>query len=184
MTIDPATIIAITSLLVAIASAIVALEGARTARESLVQSRQQDARRGPRIVAYLANGFARRDPDRRLYAVSLSVSNPADADNSIALLELELRYRISDGLVMTMRLAHDPRLGDELGRPGMQALNPPVAIAAHGTVAGWGYFALPKAATGDAEIEDYVIRLIDAHGIAATIDFGPVREISDDTQVG
>lgn len=107
---DARTIVATVAAAASLGSAIVAVLSVRTARRSLGLAQQQDARRRPRIDSYLRNGYARRDLDRRLYAVSLSLTNPSDADNSIAMLELEIRYRTPDGRVMTMRLPHDEAL--------------------------------------------------------------------------
>jgi hypothetical protein len=178
---DARTILATVAAVAAVGSAIVAVFSARTTMRGLALAQQQDVRRSPRIVSYLRDGYARRDADRRLYAVSLSLTNSSDADNSIALLELEIRYRTPDGRVMTIRVPHDAALQEGFGRPDIQALALPVHIPAHGTIAGWNFFALPGAALGDGEIDDYFVRLVDAHGIATMIELGPMREIGSAT---
>ena len=174
---DARTVVTTAAAVAAIGSAVVAVVSVRTARRSLALAEQQDARRSPRIVSYLRDGYARRDPDRRLYAVSLSLTNPSDADNSIAMLELEIRYRIRDGVLMTIRLPHDATLRQAFGRPDIEALITPLSVSAHGTVAGWTFFSLPAVTIGDAEIDDYFVRLVDAHGIATMIELGPMRDI-------
>jgi len=176
---DARTVVATVAAVAAVGSAIVAVVSVRTARRSLALAEQQDARRRPRITSYLWDGYARRDPDRRLYAVSLSLINPSDSDNSISMLELEIRYRLRDAVLMTMRLPHDATLRDSLGRPDIQALATPLPVPAHGTAAGWTFFALPVAIIGDAEIDDYFVRLVDAHGIATMIELGPLRDIGN-----
>jgi hypothetical protein len=178
---DARTIVATVAAVAAIGSAIVAVVSVRTARRSLALAQQQDARRSPRIVSYLRDGYVRRDPDRCLYAVSLSLTNPSDTDNSVAMLELEIHYRIPVGQVITVRLPHDETLRDGFGRSDIQALALPVHIPAHGTIAGWSFFALPLAAVGDAEIDDYFVRLVDAHEIATAFELGPMREIGSAT---
>lgn len=175
---DARTVVTTVAAVAAVASAIVAVVSVRTTRRSLRLAEQQDARRSPRIVSYLRDGYARRDPEQRLYAVSLSLANPSDTDNSIAMLELEIRYRIRDGVLVTMRLQHDGALCEAFGHPDIVALTPPVSISAHGTVAGWTFFALPLASIGSADIDDYFVRLVDAHGIATMIELGPMRDIA------
>lgn len=178
---DARTIVATVAAVAAVSSAVVAVLSVRTARRSLALAEQQDARRSPRIVSYLRDGYARRDRDRRLYAVSLSLTNPSDTDNSIAMLELEIRYRIRDGILMTIRLLHDSSLREAFGRPDIEALTTPHSVSAHGTVAGWTFFSLHAATIGDAAIDDYFIRLVDAHGIATMIELGPMRDIGSVT---
>jgi hypothetical protein len=174
---DAKTIFAAIAAAAAVGSAAVSVVSVRTARRTLALAQQQDARRSPRIVSYLRDGFTRREQNRRLYAVSMSLTNPSDTDNSVAMLELEIRYRIRDGVLMTIRLAHETALAEAFGRPDIEALKMQLLIPAHGTVAGWTFFALPAAAIGDAAIDDYSVRLVDAHGIATMIELGPVRDI-------
>ena len=177
---DLSMIAAVISAVAAWVAVIFAYNGARTAKKSLDLSNQQETRRRPHFVPYMAEGYSRRTPDRRLYAVSLSLSNPTDSDNSIAKIELQVRYRTRDRIVMTIRLPHDETLHEGFGRPNIQTFTVPFRVAAHDTTAGWVLFALPLSVIQDAEVDEYSVFLFDAHGIRAEIEPGILREITSD----
>lgn len=177
---DTSAIAAVISAVAAWVAVIFAYKVARTAKKRLDLAHQQEARRRPRIVPYMAEGYARRTPERRLYAVSLSLSNPTDSDNAIAKIELQVRYRTRDGIVMTIRLPHDETLREGFGRPDIQTFTLPFRVAAHDTTAGWVLFALPLSVIGDAEVDDYSVLLLDTHGIRAEIEPGLLRQIIND----
>lgn len=177
---DPSAVVAVVSAVAAWMAVIFAYSGSRTAKRSLDLAHQQEARRRPRIVPYLAEGYTRRTPEQRLYAISLSLSNPTDSDNSIAKIELQMRYHKRDGIVMTIRLPHDETLLEGFGRPDIRTFTLPFRMVAHDTSAGWVLFALPLSVIGDAEVDDYTVLLLDSHGISAEIEPGLLRQINND----
>jgi hypothetical protein len=174
-------IAAIVSAVAAVGAAVFAYGSARTAKKSLDLAQQQEVRRRPRLVPHLAEGYSLQAPERRIYAVSLSVSNPTDTDNAVVRIELQIRYKTSAGILMTMRLSHDDGLRKALARSDIQVLTPPFRVGAHDTAAGWALFELPAPAIGNREIDDYVVLLTDTHALTAEIEPGILRQIESET---
>ena len=56
-------------------------------------------------VPDLADGFCKSEEPARLLAFSVSLRNPADYDNGIARLELQLDYETNTGAAMMVKLA-------------------------------------------------------------------------------
>lgn len=154
---------------------------ARTAARAFQLSNSQEERRRPQLVPYLADGYVRRR-DRetgRVYAISLSVSNPTDSDNAVARVELQVRYTTQQHVQLTLKLPHDESLRAELNRPDLSTLTPPVRVNAHGTVAGWVFFGLTQAIIGDGVIEGYKVLLTDSHGAVSQVAPIIMRELAD-----
>lgn len=176
---DTQTDVAVIATAVAVCAVVFAGVSAYSARRSLMLAERQEARREPHLISHLRDGYARRERDRRVFAVSLLLSNPAEVDNSITILELEVRYRLRNGVVMTLRLPHDGVLRSAFEPSDADVFTIPLAIPAHGAIARWAFFGLPDALIGQADIDDYAIRVVDAHGTAAMIDLGPMRDITN-----
>lgn len=177
---DPAWWVAVGSAVIALLSMWFARSSANTARQALKLAMQQEARRQPRIVPYLADGFVARSESRRIYALSLSLSNPTDSDNSLAMIELQVRYRTPEGIVITARVPHLPSLGSILPAEGEpEVLVPPTAVGAHKTTAGWVLFEVSQALLGDSEIDEYRVILTDSHSATAELEPCILREVAN-----
>jgi hypothetical protein len=179
---DPGTVIAALAALAAWAAAVVAYLSARAARQANKLSLQQEARKVPRIILYLATGFERATRTHRCYAISLSLSNPTDTDNAVARLELQILYRLPSGVIMTLRLPHCADVQKVFRRPTLKAISVPLPVAAHGTVAGWGFFELSLATIAENCIEEYKILVGDTHSVTSEIEVGSLRALRDEAR--
>ncbi|MDE3108498.1 MAG: hypothetical protein KGL02_01035, partial [Acidobacteriota bacterium] len=70
------------ALAVSCGSLLVAWRSARTAAHALLLTEEQESRRRPRLGIYLVNGYRQLVPERQLFGLLVSVSNPTDIDNS------------------------------------------------------------------------------------------------------
>lgn len=177
---EPTNIIALASGIAAWIAALFAYTSHRTARQSLNLTLQQEARRAPRLVPYLAQGYQRQSDTARLYAVSFSVSNPSDTDNAVVRIELQVVFRTGDGVIVTLRLPHDETVAEAFRRPSVSTFSLPSAISAHQTAAAWAFFKLPHATLGRGIIDDYKICVSDSHALTCDMDVISLREVSDE----
>jgi hypothetical protein len=150
-----------------------------TARRSLHLAERQEARRDPKLVPYIAHGYYVRTPDARVFAFSTSVGNPTDTSNSLANVELEVRYKTPSGLAATIRLPHDPTLKRHLGERQLNVLEVAQRLDAHSTTAGWLFFEF-KDALRNGAIDGYLIIFQDSHNLPTALAPGIISEIHDE----
>jgi hypothetical protein len=154
-----------------------------TARSALKLAREQDARRQPRLVPYLAQAYFLRTSDARIFTYSVSVANPAEIDNSLAHLELELSYTTPAGFPATVRLPHRPELVRHLPSHAGRIIGVAEGIKAHQAVAGLLLFECENDLLAGARIETFRLVLQDSHGITTELDLGISRELLHEEKV-
>ena len=142
---------------------------------------QQEDRRKPFLVPYLQDGYVGYISDGRVYAFLLSVSNPADSDNSVASLDLRLTYKKQSSYQMNIKVRSDSTLDKFfLGSSGHSLLTPS-RVDAHQTVSGWVFFMVEESILKGTIVEGHTILIIDAHGIVTQIEPILIREFCDET---
>jgi hypothetical protein len=172
---DPKTCIAALALLVSFLSLFLSWRSGRRADRALVISEGQEQRRQPRLNIYLLRGYRRLAPKRQLFGFLVSVSNPTDANNSIARAELQITYLLENDVNVVSRVQHaqdlnDNKSSDTLGAATIFCL--PARIDAHQTLSGWFLFALDDNVIGQGTVEAHCLILEDTHGIST--DTGPI----------
>jgi len=166
----------------ALVSAIFAVISFIYSRRALVISERQEARKLPELLIYLADGYIRTRARSRIIGFSISVSNRSDADNSIAMIELQVDYTSSEGARMTVRLPCRVELAREFSREALSALAAPLRIDAHQTVSGWVFFELTAGLFGKVNVDTYTILLTDAHQSITRKDQPIVSEFIDEAE--
>ena len=148
---------AVVALLIALLSLAVAWRA-----QQLVE--RQEMRRQPHLVPTLINGFRRTNANERhfSYAFFLSVSNPRDVDNAIAMIELRIAYTTQTNVLMTILLPLSPTDAHRFATGSGAVLNVPTRVAAHDTLSGWCYFGVDADVLNDARIESHAIILTDS----------------------
>jgi hypothetical protein len=155
-----------------------------TAKRALALAREQDSRRRPKLVPYLANAYFVRTDNSRIFTYSISVTNPSDIDNSLARIELEVSYETNDGLRATIRLPQQPELVSHLRGHRGRVIAAPEGVNAHQAIAGWLLFELKDDLLGGAKIDGYAIILEDSHQIATRLEPGISRELRHEEKAG
>lgn len=139
---------------------------------------RQEKRRMPNLLAALLETKARWFRDgRREVSFELSVSNPTDADNAIATIDLRVRYRI-DGEETTLKVRLSPE--DGVMPSGGKKLLAPVPVPAHGTIQGWCNFVTPAGALSNREVQGHEVILIDTHGAATFVPALTIQAVAGD----
>jgi hypothetical protein len=180
--IQTAAIISAFTSLVALA---VSLWSAHTARQSLKMSQRQLAARSPNLDLYFHNGYIRAGGPRgsRIFALSLSVSNLSDADNSLSMLGLSLRHHAGNGLPLQSILPHGQGLESALRTPSNIApFRLPVHIGPHQTVSGWALFEVPDALVQATVVDHYALVATDTHKLQYFAVVSKLTEIMDGHQ--
>ena len=123
--------IALASLTIALASVVYARNSAKISKRSYDLAELQDSRRDPRLKLYLSDAYSFTSGDHAVIAISITLSNPTDIDNSIARAELGVTYHRKGGQPVRMSSPSLPaaRLGrvldildGERGDAGMVAV--------------------------------------------------------------
>lgn len=176
--------ISILSIVIASVAVLISYLGMRTAKRSLRLSEEQDRRHAPRLVPYLKEGYCKSPigSSFRVFAFSISVSNPSDTDNSVARLDLELNYTTCNRVCMNVKVPHDSTLASELGYANLTALHIPFRIDAHQTIAGWALFRIDDSLLGDGEIDGHKVVLSDSHGEICSLEPSIVHELADEEE--
>ena len=153
----------------------------RIAKKALSISEQQEARRQPALRPYLIDGYYKKMEDRKskVYGFSISVSNPTDAGNSLAHLELEICYVNPKNVCMKLKIPHQDNLANDFGGGSIRPIVVPGPIPAHQTVAGWALFNVSHALLGECVIDSYLINITDAHGAVTIIEPDLVKEFKN-----
>lgn len=132
----------------------------------------QERRRQPRLLATLVHCYFHDDEAGagRSYAFLITVTNPTDANNTIAYAELSIGYSTVEvsRMIMKLRANEGPDKFYLKGRGEPIAV--PAAIAAHGAISGWLHFYVPAAALTNRQIDYYRLTLTDPHGEVAAVD--------------
>jgi hypothetical protein len=141
-------------------------------------SNKQEQRRHLRLVPHLMDSYFRiiSEGDRE-YSFLLSINNPSDADNSIALVEMHLTYLLPDQTKITVKLP-SRNLARSTGR-GIQ-LETPKRIAAHDTVSGWCHFIIGTESRNGRSFDSFKIVISDTHMAATSVNAALVREEKGD----
>lgn len=169
------TLIALGSALVALVSALYTVSMAKSARKAYELAARQDSRREPRLAVYLSDAQSLKPADRFEIAISITVANPTDIDNSVTRAELGVTYHRLDGRPITARLS--PSADSDTRTLAMQrTLDIPASISSHQSMAGWLRFELPDMLVVDCVIDNYSLLLEDSHQRSTTIDSLFVRE--------
>jgi hypothetical protein len=182
---DPATLISLGSLVVAIASAAASWFSFTNAARALRISEQQEKKRDPQLRVYFANGYRRLVPNRQIFGMLISVSNPSDINNSISRAELQVVCRIRDGMMVTYRIQHNSAIGqcsDTRSEDAANIFTLPAQIGAHQTISGWFLFSLENAIIADGTVDSHRIVIFDTHNIETITDQIMVRAWTDETE--
>jgi len=165
---DPATLIALAAAIIALASAVYSASSARTAKKAYRLAAEQDARRNPQLIPYLSDAYIVISDTKTETAVSVTLANRSDIDNSIARAELVVEYHRDDNRITTLRI---PPTEDISGLPlkSENLLDIPRAIPSHQTVVGWLVFSIPKWILQDTVIDSYALSIYDSYEKTATL---------------
>ena len=160
-------------------SLVIAWSATRTSRKALHLAEQQEEHRRLTLVPYLADGFCKYEEPARLLAFSVSLSNPADYDNGIARLELQLDYQTNTGAAMMVKLPTSAGIASRFAVDTLRVLTPPVRVDAHQAVAGWLCFEVPAAIVGDSSIQNYTLLFEDTKGLVTRLEHLFPRDLVD-----
>ncbi len=165
---NPATLIALVSALVALASALFTASSARTAKNTYRLAAEQDARREPQLTPYLSDAHILSSGSRTEAAISITVTNRSDIDNSIARAELAVEYHRDNDRATTIKI---PSNNDTSGLPltSDNLLYVPNDISSHQTIAGWLVFSMPEWLLRDCVIDNYSLSIYDSNEEVATL---------------
>jgi len=125
--------VAVASSAAACIAALFAYLTARISKRSIKLAESQEERRQPKLVPYLFEAYYRPvcTEEYTIYAFSLSISNPSDIDNAIALLELQVNYKVSNATKMAVKVPHDPALSISFCDSVKEHFSLPARIDAH-----------------------------------------------------
>jgi len=141
---------------------------------------RQEGRRKLRIRPSLLNGYFEKKPEGhgRVYAFFLSISNPSDADNAVAAVDMHLSYLTTTRVLMTVKLASNNEYAPTEIRSSGAPLTIPARVAAHDTISGWCYFPIEGSLLEGVQVEGYKIVLTDSHQLESSVEPIIVQEIS------
>ena len=91
-------------------------------------------------------------PGKQLFGFLVSVTNPTDINNSIARVELQITYLLSNDVKAICRIPHNQELAekDRTGEPQEASVfSIPSRIDAHQTLLGWFLFFLDDSVIGE-----------------------------------
>jgi hypothetical protein len=178
---DPSFWIAILSALGSCVAALFAWFSWTVAKNALKIEQGRELRQRPTLVPYLVDGFCKFVKGSRLFVFSVSLSNPSDVDNSVALIELRVDYTMKDGMFMSLKVPVTAKVADELGRGERKLLVPPLRIDAHQTISGLIFFEFNESLVRDSRIDAYTVLIQDAQGGVIKLEQTIVRELADET---
>ncbi len=164
----------------ALLALLLSLYGIFISRKALRIQEQQEDRRKPLLVLYLQDGYVRYISDGRVYVFLLSVSNPTDADNAVASLDLRLTYKKQNSDQMNIKVSSDRTLHKFFMDSGGNSLLTPLRVDAHQTVSGRVFFMIKETIFKGINVEAYTISITDTHGIETQIEPILIREFYDE----
>jgi len=170
----------ILSALAAWVALFLSFSNARAAKSALALAREQDRRRQPKVIPYLADSYFLRTTNSRIFACSISITNPTDIDNSLVRTELEVSYDTPGGLEATVRIPAAPALVSQLGGYCGNVIAVPQPVEAHKAVAGWLLFELKHSLLSGGRPDAFSVVLEDSHGLETRLDPGLSRQLHDE----
>jgi hypothetical protein len=165
------------SAVVAFVALIVAARSNRIARAALAIARTKEAREQPRLVPYLSDAYSLERERHRDIEVSMSLSNPSDSNNSVARADLVVTH-IVGGETLTRTIFSSAPAARADVQSEAKLLSPPIAIHAHGTIAGRLNFRLPHALIDRFKVREYEVQLTDAQGLVTKFQINSFHELS------
>jgi hypothetical protein len=184
MSFDPSTSANLATAIAGWVGLLLSIPGLIFSLKALRLAEQQEQRRKPLLSPYLMDGYVRTDPGNgnRVYAFLLSISNPTDSDNSVAGVDLRVTYKTREGVALTVKVRSDSELQRDFENRSGVPLPAPARVDAHQTILGWCFFQIHRAILEGAIIEDYLVVLIDSHGIEVSVKPIVVREYGDEIE--
>lgn len=181
---DPKVWIALGSLVVSIYAAINSRHSRKISARALALNEKQEVRRQPELRVSLVTGYRQRLSQKQLFAFLISVANPTDANNSVALAELQVGYLIENNFQTTCRVPHNHELeeANSAGKPKPNVFHLPLKVDAHQTASGWLLFQLDDSVFGGRTIDSHKIILEDSHGKVTMSEPIAVREWVNEDQ--
>lgn len=152
----------------AVAAFVLSIASYRTASRALWISEQQEQRKRPQLFLSLLDSSIHRAPQgESIYSFWLSIRNPTDSDNALALIEMHIRYVIVGGVSLTVKLPTSS--GSALvGKEARLVI--PSRVAAHDTISGWCEFILNPNVINGHTIDGYQIVLTDSHQAETSVE--------------
>jgi len=181
---EPAFWISVVSVCLAGWSAYNSWRSRHLSARALSISEKQEDRRQPRLEIYLADGYRTQLPNKKIFGFMISVMNPSDINNSIAIAELRVGYLIGEDNKAVCRLPHNPGFANrDSGSPSSSAniFSIPARVDAHQTVSGWLFFAIENSVLGGGSIDSHTICLTDSHGTVTETEPIALREWINET---
>jgi hypothetical protein len=165
----------VTSASAAVLALLVSLASFRTSSKALRLSEKQDQRKEPQLIAELLTSYFERLPNGgKLYAFSLSVRNPSDSNNAIAMVEMHVRYSLKGANSILVKL---PSMSNASSSDDPQPrLAGPTSIPAHEAIQGWCSFLVAPQLLNGNPIESYHIAITDTHGLDTNVEVLVVNE--------
>ncbi len=148
-------------------SSVASWRSVQTAKRALAISEGHEERRRPQLGIYRAKGFRRYEATRQVFSFLVSITNPTDIDNSIAMVELQITYALDGGIKAACRISHNPEFAEAVESAAGLAhiISLPTRVDAHQTVAGWLIFSLNHDLVAGRTIDTQKIILEDSHGV-------------------
>jgi hypothetical protein len=170
-----ANLISLGSILIALASAVYARSSVKVAKRSYELAAVQDARRDPKLSLYLADSYALISKENVAIAISVTVSNPSDIDNSVKRAELCVAYHRQDEKSIVMKIPSTSTAPHSLADVS-GVLDPPVSLLSHQSVAGLLIFEPPAMILRGSVIDEYSLHITDSHEMTVSLANITVRE--------
>src|SRR5260370_42142936 len=148
----------------------------RIASRSLKLAEMQEQRRRPNLTSYLADGYCKSKTGSRLFAFLVSLSNPSDINNSIVQVELAVAYTTAKGICMTVKIPHNAGLVNQFDTQ-IKAIEPPVRIDAHQSIACAALFEIDNQLIQDGTIDIFTLLFQDSHGETLRLEKVILREV-------
>ena len=172
---DSANLIALASIVVACAAAVYARSSAQSAKRAYNLALEQNARRDPRLTLYQSDALSLNSLGSVKVAISVTIANPTDIDNSVARAELAVSYHRSDGRTTVINIPAATDSAELL--PGVSDIFcHTINVPSHQVVAGWFVFELPKMILHDCTIDSYSLSVEDSHQRSTALPNLLVRE--------
>ncbi len=168
------------SILAAVISALVALmalyytrRATSIAQKSLAIVEQQELRRAEKLSIYLVGqSFKKsfREQKLRVYAFHIQISNKSDSDNSIKDIQLIVEVHGKNNFQSTIVLHNSPKLIELIPKLDSEILPSSFSINANSVLNGYALFQLPYEPIEKAELDSYLLKIIDVHGNETQLD--------------
>ena len=135
------------------------------------------------MVLYMQGGYLSKTNEDRVYIFLLSVSNPTDSNNSVAKLDLRIKYTTDSGFQATVDVPSVSGYNEIYERDTYSELEVPVIVDAHKTVVGRAFFPLKHALVKSCLVDAYEVIATDSHGSQTSIEVTLVQEIVNEAEL-